>query len=84
MLTKIHNFIRASDLRKNLGHYLKQAKNEPIVVAAERGGETRVILDSALYNKLIEAYEDWADARELAQLVEEDSGEYVALENLKR
>ena len=83
MLTKIHTSIQTSELRKNLSKYLRAAKSSPLVISTERGGGTRVIISSVLYNKLIEAYEDSVDSAELERLVQEDTGGRVTLKALK-
>ena len=84
MLTKIHNLIRVSDFRKNLSKYLKESKTKPLVVSTDRGGDTRVLMSSTLYNKLIETYQDHIDTRELESLVKEDDSEGVLLSELKQ
>ena len=84
MLTKIHNLICVSDFRKNLSKYLKESKTKPLVVSTDRRGDTRVLMSSTLYNNLIEAYEDHADARELEDLIGEDNGEGILLCELKQ
>lgn len=83
MLTKVHNFIQASELRKNLSKYLKASKKEALVISTERGGEVRVLLDSTLYNRLVEAYEDEMDADELERLAKKDNGKRISLKVLK-
>ena len=84
MLTKIHNFIQATELRKNLSHYLKKAKDEPIMISTNRGEQVRVVMDGDLYNTIVEAYEDTVDSNLLKKLVKEDHGEYSSLDNLKK
>lgn len=84
MLTKVHNSIQATDFRKNLAKYLKASKKNPLVISVDRGGETRVIMNSALYNLLIEAYRDDVDAIELERLIAEDTGERIAWRDVKK
>jgi len=83
MLTKVHNLIRASEVRKNFSKYLKASKTEPLVISTERGGEARVLINAPLYNKLIEEYEDRVDSEELDRLVKEDKGKRITLKALK-
>lgn len=84
MLTKIHSLIRVSDFRKNLSKYLKDSKTKPLVVSTDRGGDTRVLMSSTLYNKLVEIYEEHIDARELESLVKENKEECISLDKLKQ
>ena len=81
-LPKIPKTVPATELRKNLAEYLERSKTEPVVVSVERGASARVILDASLYNRLVERLEDELDARTLARLIEEDSGEYIPLATL--
>lgn len=83
MLTKVHNLIRASEVRKNFSKYLKASKNETLVISTERGGEARVLMDSLLYNKIIEGYEDRVDSENLDRLVAKDKGNHITLKALK-
>ena len=69
MLTKIEKHIGISDFRKHLSRYFKDAKKKPLIVAANRGNDTRVVIDVDLYNELIDAYEDRRDAECLNKLV---------------
>ena len=84
MLTKIHSLIRVSDFRKNLSKYLKESKTKPLVVSTDRGGDTRVLMSSKLYNKLVETYEDHIDAHELEGLVKKGDKRSVSLNELKQ
>jgi PHD/YefM family antitoxin component YafN of YafNO toxin-antitoxin module len=84
MLTKIHETIRSSDLRKNLARYLKKAGGAPVVISTDRGGDSRVMISSAAYNKLVETYEDYLDSRELARLVKDGSGKRVSLGEMRK
>lgn len=68
MITKIPNFIRASDFRQHLAKYLKLAEKEPVVISTDRGGSASVVINAEIYNKLVDAYEDATDARVLANL----------------
>ncbi len=83
MLTKVHNLIQASEVRKNFSKYLRASKKEPLVISAERGGEARVLMNAHLYNKLVEEYEDRVDSEELERLVKEDKGKRITLKALK-
>lgn len=83
MLTKIPQIIPVSELRKNLAGYLRQAKQGPVVISADRGGDSRVILTAETYNKLIETYEDRVDSEELARLVHENKGKSISWKDLK-
>lgn len=69
MLSKIPQFVSTSELRTNLAKYLRHAKKEPVLISAERGKSTGVIMSATLYNTLLEAYEDSMDVRELTTLV---------------
>lgn len=71
MLSPVQKFINVSELRRNLSKYLNQSATDPVVVLAGKSKGSRVILDSKLYNELIEAYEDYQDAETLKTLVEE-------------
>jgi PHD/YefM family antitoxin component YafN of YafNO toxin-antitoxin module len=84
MFTKIQNFISASDFRKNLSKYFKEAKESPLIISTGRGGEVSVVLGSELYNKLVEVYEDVMDSKELTQLVHEDKGGHVSWKDVKK
>jgi len=83
MLNKVQNLIKSSELRKNLAEYLKRSATEPIVVTAGHSAGNRVLLDSELYNKLVETYEDYQDAELLEELVAADDGERISWEDLK-
>lgn len=84
MLTKIHKTIQTSELRKNLSLHLKKTKDEPVMISINRGEQTCVIIDSDLYNALIEAYEDSVVSQALKCLVNEDKKEYISLNALKK
>lgn len=84
MLTKVHDFIQASELRKNLSRYLKDAKKKPVIVSTDRGGSSRVIIDVSLYNKLVETYENYQDTRELMRLIKKDDGKRVPWESVRQ
>jgi hypothetical protein len=81
MLTKIPNIIQSSELRKRLAYYLRESDKKPVIISTERGGGSRVLLDSKLYNKLVEVYEDKQDAQELETLVAHDDGTRVSLKS---
>jgi prevent-host-death family protein len=83
MLTKIPKIIQVSEFRKNLAGYLRQAKQGPVVISAERGGDNRVILSAETYNKLIGTYEDRVDSQELTRLVNEDKGKSISWKDLR-
>jgi prevent-host-death family protein len=72
MLSKIPQFISASELRMHLAEYLHRAKKEPVIVSTDRGANASVILSATMYNTLLEAYEDAIDARELTKLVKQE------------
>lgn len=75
MLTKIPKTVPVAELRRNLAKYLNLSSSEPVVVSAGRGDGARVLLDSELYNHLLEAYEDQRDADVLRALREEQEQE---------
>lgn len=74
IFTKIHKPIQVAELRKHLAHYLRSAEKEPVVVSTERGADARVIVSTGVYNKLVEAYQDHADAKTLERLVGKERG----------
>jgi len=84
MINKIPKIVRASELRQNLSHYIKQSANQPVVISTERGGGSRVLLGSDFYNKLVEAYEDVEDRKELERRVLKDDGSRVSLSSLRK
>ena len=72
MITKVQKYINVADFRKNLSRHLKNAKNNPLVISTNRGKDTRVVLDTDLYNELVEAYENQIDSECLVKLVKTD------------
>jgi len=84
MLTKIKKNIGVTEFRKDISKYLKQAKDEPVVVSLDRGKEQRVVLSAELYNSFIESSEDYQDAKELMSLKKEDNGERMSWEDIKK
>lgn len=84
MIHKIPDIVRASELRKNLALYLKRSADQPVVISTDRGGDSRVLLGSELYNKLVEAYEDMQDRQELERRVVKDDGSRVSLSQLRK
>lgn len=77
MLSKIPQFVSASELRQHLAKYLARAKKEPVVISTDRGANASVLLSGAMYNTLLEAYEDMIDTRELAELVLTEKGKPI-------
>ncbi|HEV8666224.1 MAG TPA: type II toxin-antitoxin system Phd/YefM family antitoxin [Candidatus Paceibacterota bacterium] len=65
---KVQKSIDISDFRAAMASHLKKAKSKPLVVSARRGGDSFVVLSVDAYNKLVEAWEDEMDAKELAHL----------------
>ncbi len=51
-----------------MASHLAKAKHKPLVVSARRGGDSFVVLSVDAYNKLVEAWEDEIDAKELMRL----------------
>ena len=84
MLTKIKKNIGVSEFRKDISKYLKQAKDEPVVVSLNRGKDSRVVIDTELYNYFIDMAEDSQDAQELIKLKKKDTGERVSWEDVKK
>ena len=84
MVTKIEKHIGISDFRKNLSQYFKDAKRKPLVVAGNRGKDTRVVVDVGLYNELVGAYEDRLDAECLQELVAADKGKNTPWQEIKK
>ncbi len=74
MLTKVQKQIKVAELRSNLAKYLDLSSTEPVVVSAGRSDGSRVLLDSELYNHLLEAYENQQDAKKLQALRSEGEG----------
>lgn len=67
-----------------MSHYLRESARQPVVISTDRGGDSRVLLGSELYNKLVEAYEDMQDRQELEERVAEDDGSRVGLSALRK
>lgn len=84
MLTKIKKNIGVSEFRKDISKYLKKAKDEPIVVSLNRGKDSRVVLDTDLYNYFVDIAEGYQDAQEFIKLKKNDKGERVSWEDLKK
>jgi PHD/YefM family antitoxin component YafN of YafNO toxin-antitoxin module len=74
MFQKVHKSVDVSDFRAAMASHLAKAKHTPLVVSARRGGESFVVLSVEAYNKLVEAWEDEMDAKELARLVRLNKG----------
>lgn len=66
---KVHKSIDISNFRAAMASHLKKAKSKPLVISARRGGDSFVVLSVDAYNKLVEAWEDEMDAKELDRLV---------------
>ena len=65
---KVQKTIDVSDFRAAMASHLAGAKKKPLVVSARRGGDSFVVLSIDAYNKLVEAWEDEQDAKELMHL----------------
>ena len=65
---KVQKSIDVSDFRAAMASHLAKAKHKPLVVSARRGGDSFVVLSVDAYNKLVEAWEDEIDAKELMRL----------------
>ncbi len=74
MFQKIEKMVGASDFRASMSSYLKNVKDKPLVIGANRGQNPFVVMSINTYNNLVEAREDEIDARELARLVKENRG----------
>lgn len=72
VLTKIPKTIPVSAFRAGLADHLAATKHAPVIISGRRGGETYVLLDSAVYNELLEVWEDEQASRTLARLVKRD------------
>jgi PHD/YefM family antitoxin component YafN of YafNO toxin-antitoxin module len=83
MITKVPKTVRTSDLRKDLAKYMREAAIEPIVISTDRGGDSRVLLGSDLYNTLVEAYEDLADRATLEERIAKDDGSRTGIASLR-
>jgi prevent-host-death family protein len=77
MLSKIPQFVSASELRQHLAKYLTRAKKEPVVISTDRGANASVLMSATMYNTLLESYEDMIDARELSELVVSQEGKPI-------
>ena len=67
-----------------MASHLAGAKKKPLVVSARRGGDSFVVLSIDAYNKLVEAWEDEQDAKELTRLVKLNEGKkLIPIERLK-
>jgi len=71
---KVPKMLSVSAFRAALAKNLAKAKKRPVMIADNRGGGNYVILSAEVYNKLLEAWEDEQDSRELVRLVEENKG----------
>ena len=71
---KVQKSVDVSDFRASMAAHLAKAKNKPLVVSARRGGDSFVVLSVDAYNKLVEAWEDEMDAKELMRLVRLNKG----------
>ena len=83
---KVQKTIDVSDFRAAMASHLAGAKKKPLVVSARRGGDSFVVLSIDAYNKLVEAWEDEQDAKELERLVRtasKNKKKWVALKDLK-
>jgi PHD/YefM family antitoxin component YafN of YafNO toxin-antitoxin module len=83
MLTKIHKTIASSDLRRDLALHLKNADKEPVIISKNRGRGANVLLSTAAYNTLVDAYEELTDSRELISLVSKETGKRVEWTQIK-
>lgn len=82
--TKIQKIVGVSDFRASLSTYLKKAKENPVIITANKGDEPFVLLSADAYNKLVEARELEIDSRELAKLIKEDNGKEIPWEKIRR
>jgi len=71
---KVQKAVDVSDFRAAMASHLAGAKKKPLVVSARRGGDSFVVLSIDAYNKLVEAWEDEQDAKELLKLRKEQKG----------
>lgn len=71
---KVQKSVDVSDFRAAMALHLAGAKKKPLVVSARRGGDSFVVLSIDSYNKLVEAWEDEQDAKELERLVKANKG----------
>ena len=84
MITKIQQQIGVSQFRRGLSRYLKQSKRTPVIVTTTRTGEARVLIDTALYNTLVTAYEHEQDGELLTKLASGERGKRHAWESVKK
>lgn len=81
---KVQKHIGVAEFRRDLSGYLRRAKKVPVIIDTPHD-DTRVLVDAAFYDRLVEAYEDEQDAKLLTRLVKEQKGEKgVPLEKLLR
>ena len=74
ILTKVPKTLGVSEFRAGLADHLAAAKRAPVIVSDRRGGGTFVLLDEDVYNKLLDAWEDIEDGKELARLIKANKG----------
>ncbi len=83
MISKIQNHIKTSELRKNLAKYLSDSSKSPVVVSGGHSDGERVLMDSSLYNTLVEIYEDYHDSVTLSELASKND-ERISWEEVKK
>ena len=84
MYTKIPEITSVSEFRSNLSNYMDKVKSRPVFISVHRGKDTRVILDSKMYNELIEMYEDYCDSKTLIKMKKEDDGTRISWGDIKK
>ncbi len=81
--TKIPKALGVSNFRAELARNLAKTKNGPVIIADHRGGESYVVLSAEDYNKLVEAWEDEIDSRELERLIGRKGKKFIPLSTIK-
>ncbi len=83
MIAKIPEVIQSAELRRNLSKYLSQSETEPALVSAGDSDGTRGLINTELYNRLVQALEDHKDTKALEELVASDDGERIDWQEVK-
>lgn len=77
--------VGVSDFRASISAYLKEAKENPVIIRANGSADPFVLLSADSYNKLVEARELEIDSRELAKLIKENKGKKrISWESIRR
>lgn len=83
MFTKVPKTLGVSAFRAELAKNLSNADKGPVIIAERKGGKSYVLLSTKAYNKLVEAWEDEIDSRELERLMKRKNKRFVPLNAIK-